>query len=226
MRLGRIDDETTANVGIAPRRRDQRGPQSGRRRLQAAGHAGKLAAQCAHMQQALETAAARHTIVLDGREVRARVETTIEQSYAAMSVPDAAPIVQLVRRAAAALGHDVASAPMGGGCDANVLNGRGFQVANLGTGMRDIHTVKEWLKTTDMVRTAKRSSQMLRLHRTSPRGSLPFGSGEAALTVNPGSLTPGRAPAQSAALRAPFTLPVTVIVPLERRIGAARPGGG
>jgi tripeptide aminopeptidase len=168
MRLGRIDDETTANVGIvAGGGAINVVPNLVRLEGEARSHdAGKLAAQCAHMQQALETAAARHTIVLDGREVRARVETTNEQSYAAMSVPDAAPIVQLVLRAAAALGHDVASAPMGGGCDANVLNGRGFQVANLGTGMRDIHTVKEWLKTTDMVRTAEVIVEMLRLHAT------------------------------------------------------------
>ena len=53
---------------------------------------------------------------------------------------------------------------MGGGCDANVLNRRGFQVANLGTGMRDIHTVKEWLRVSDMVRTAEVIVEMLRLH--------------------------------------------------------------
>ena len=45
-----------------------------------------------------------------------------------------------------------------------MLNGRGFQVANLGTGMRDIHTVKEWLRVSDMVRTAEVIVEMLRLH--------------------------------------------------------------
>jgi len=44
---------------------------------------------------------------------------------------------------------------MGGGCDANILNRRGFEVANLGTGMRDIHTVKEWLDVNDMVFAAE-----------------------------------------------------------------------
>ncbi len=166
MRLGRIDEATTANIGIVT------GggainvvPKLVRLEGEARSHdAGKLAVQCEHMQHALEGAAARHTIVLDGREVRARVESVIERSYDAMDVPDAAPIVQLVLRAAASLGHSVESAPMGGGCDANVLNGRGFQVANLGTGMRDIHTVKEWLRVGDMVRTAEVIVEMLRLH--------------------------------------------------------------
>ena len=166
MKLGRIDDETTANVGIVhggsainvvPNRVCLEG--------EARSHdPAKLAAQCAHMQSALETAAARHAIVVDGDERRARVETVVEQSYDAMNVPDAAPIVRLVLRAAASLGHSVESAAMGGGCDANVLNGRGFQVANLGTGMRDIHTVKEWLRVSDMVRTAEVIVEMLRLH--------------------------------------------------------------
>ena len=165
MRLGRIDDQTTANLGIvAGGSAVNVVPDCVRLEGEARSHdATKLAAQCAHMQQALETAAARHSVVVDGREVRARVESTIEESYAAMDVPDAAPIVRLVLRAAAALGHSVESAPMGGGCDANVLNGRGFQVANLGTGMRDIHTVKEWLRVSDMVRTADVIVEMLRL---------------------------------------------------------------
>ena len=57
---------------------------------------------------------------------------------------------------------------MGGGCDANVLNGRGFQVANLGTGMRDIHTVKEWLRVSDMVRTAEVLLEAIALNAQRP----------------------------------------------------------
>ncbi|HEY6417934.1 MAG TPA: hypothetical protein VIX59_02935 [Candidatus Binataceae bacterium] len=40
-------------------------------------------------------------------------------------------------------------------CDANVLNHRGLVVANLGTGMRDIHTVREWLDVKHMVARAE-----------------------------------------------------------------------
>ncbi len=78
-------------------------------------------------------------------------------------MPDESPIVQLVLRAARAIGASVESAAMGGGCDANVLNRRGFQVANLGTGMQRIHTVHEWLRVSDMVRTAAVIAEMVRL---------------------------------------------------------------
>ncbi|MCC6847601.1 MAG: M20/M25/M40 family metallo-hydrolase [Deltaproteobacteria bacterium] len=169
MRLGRIDEETTANIGLVGGGSAVNVvPKLVRLEGEARSHdEAKLSAQCAAMRSALETAAARHVITVDGRAARARVESTIERSYDAMAVPDAAPIVQLVLRAAATLGHHVESAPMGGGCDANVLNRRGFQVANLGTGMRDIHTVKEWLRVSDMVRTAEVIVEMLRLHAAS-----------------------------------------------------------
>jgi tripeptide aminopeptidase len=165
MRLGRIDEETTANIGlieggaavnIVPKRVRLRG--------EARSHdEGKLTEQTEHMQRCMEDAAARHAVTTDGTTVRARVESTIAREYEHMDVPDDSPIVQLVFRAAAALGAPVTSAPMGGGCDANILNRRGFQVANLGTGMQDIHTVKEWVRVSDMVRTAAVITEMVRL---------------------------------------------------------------
>ncbi len=168
MRLGRIDDETTANVGVI-----QGGvatnviPNQVRLRAEARSHdEAKLTAQCEHMRQCLEEAAARHTVIVDGRSVTARVESSISRSYDRMHVADDAPIVRLAIRAADALGYAVTTAAMGGGCDANVLNRRGLEVANLGTGMQEIHTVKEWLRVSDMVRTAEVIAAMLRLHAT------------------------------------------------------------
>src|SRR5262249_38693628 len=36
-----------------------------------------------------------------------------------------------------------------------VLNRRGFEIVNLGTGMRDIHTTKEWVRVSDMAAAAE-----------------------------------------------------------------------
>jgi tripeptide aminopeptidase len=149
MRLGRIDDETTANLGVVTGGRAVNIiPDEVRIRGEARSHdARKLDAQCAHMRECFEAAAARFP--------GARVEVHIEASYGAMNVPDDAPIMQLVRSAAARVGRTIESAGMGGGCDANILNQRGFEVVNLGTGMREIHTTKEWLKVSDMVAAAE-----------------------------------------------------------------------
>jgi tripeptide aminopeptidase len=149
MRLGRIDAETTANLGVV---RGGRAvniiPDEVVLHGEARSHdVAKLDAQCAHMRTCFEDAAARFP--------GATVTVKITPSYAAMSVPDDAPVMRLVRAAAARAGRSIESAGMGGGCDANILNHRGFEVVNLGTGMREIHTTKEWLKVSDMVAAAE-----------------------------------------------------------------------
>jgi tripeptide aminopeptidase len=167
MRLGRIDELTTANVGVIS---GGTATNVVPNRVRVVGEArshdeGRLAAQSEHMRRCMEEAAARHVLERDGERACARVEAAIARSYERLDVPDDAPIVRLAERAAAALGQAlVARAAMGGGCDANVLNRRGFQVANLGTGMREIHTVKEWIRVSDMVRTAELIVEMVRLH--------------------------------------------------------------
>ncbi len=149
MRLGRLDAETTANLGlISGGRAINIIPDEVRVRGEARSHdPARLDAQIAHMRTCFEEAAARHP--------GARVEVTVETMYEPMMVADDASIMRLLTAAAARTGRTLTSAGMGGGCDANVLNRRGFEVVNLGTGMRDIHTTAEWLRVNDMVAAAE-----------------------------------------------------------------------
>jgi tripeptide aminopeptidase len=73
-----------------------------------------------------------------------------------------------VRAAAAEIGRTIESAGMGGGCDANILNRRGLEVVNLGTGMREIHTTSEWLKVSDMVAAAEVTLATIELSASPP----------------------------------------------------------
>ncbi|HQR40686.1 MAG TPA: M20/M25/M40 family metallo-hydrolase, partial [Blastocatellia bacterium] len=120
MKLGRIDSETTANIGviqggmatnIIPNRVVLQGEA---RSLDDA----KLDAQTAHMCQTLRDAAARHVVVVDGETIRASVEEHVTREYHAMNVPDESTIVQLVIRAANNLNQVVKTLATGGGCDA------------------------------------------------------------------------------------------------------------
>jgi tripeptide aminopeptidase len=157
MKLGRIDDETTANLGvvsggaainIVPKLVELRG--------EARSHSeAKLEAQTEHMRRRFEEAAARHQVTIDGVTTRARVEFRAIREYEAMNVPDGSAIVRLIVAAGERRASRITVTGMGGGCDANILNKRGFEVANLGTGMREIHTVKEWLDVNDMVLAAE-----------------------------------------------------------------------
>ena len=165
MRLGRIDNETTANLGlieggralnIIPNQVIVRGEARSRDNA-------KLERQVAHMIQCFEDAVARHSVTLDGRQFSAGLQYTAHTEYEAMNLPDDAPIVRKVVEAARRAGRVVKPEAMGGGCDANILNRRGFVVANLGTGMRDIHTVREWLNINDMISTTEVTLELIRL---------------------------------------------------------------
>jgi tripeptide aminopeptidase len=165
MRLGRIDSETTANLGlieggralnIIPNQVIVRGEARSR-------DDAKLERQVAHMIQCFEDAVARHSVTLDGRQFSAGLQYTAHTEYEAMNLPEDAPIVRKVVEAARRAGRVVKPEAMGGGCDANILNRRGFVVANLGTGMRDIHTVREWLNINDMISTTEVTLELIRL---------------------------------------------------------------
>ncbi len=81
-----------------------------------------------------------------------------------MDVADDSRVVRLVIEAAARMGLKVETMASGGGCDANIFNKRGIECANLGTGMRAIHTVKEWLDVKDMYASAEMTVEIMRLN--------------------------------------------------------------
>jgi tripeptide aminopeptidase len=72
-----------------------------------------------------------------------------------MELSSESPIVRLVQAAASKLGMQVEAQATGGGCDANIFNKMGLEVANLATGMREIHTVNEWLDLNDLYTSAQ-----------------------------------------------------------------------
>jgi len=130
------------------------------------------------MRECFETAARRHEVHAGSEVHRARVEAEIRRDYDLLNVPADARIVRLVTAAARRLGCEVRVRATGGGCDANVLNGKGLQIANLGTGMREIHTVKEWIDLRDARGAAARWRSLSTCSaRTTPAlgGAWPFG---------------------------------------------------
>jgi tripeptide aminopeptidase len=166
MSLGRIDHETTANIGVI-----EGGmavnivPNSVTLKGEARSHSEeKLERQTEHMLRCLQDAAARHVLEVGGAHFTASVDAKIERDYDRMDVSDGAPIVQLVRAAAKNLRVEITTLATGGGCDANVLNQKGLEVANLSTGMREIHTVKEWLDLKDLNLSAEMVLEVVRLN--------------------------------------------------------------
>jgi tripeptide aminopeptidase len=166
MKLGRIDEETTANIGVI------RGGEATNiitNFVLLKGEARsldeeKLTAQSEHMTRCLKEAAAKYEVTVEGVTTRGRVDAEVSREYSAMDVPDSSRVVQLVINAARRQGLTVKTMASGGGCDANIFNKRGIECANLGTGMRAIHTVKEWLDVKDMYAAAEITLEIMKLN--------------------------------------------------------------
>jgi len=148
MPLGRIDEETTANVGIikggtatniVPDRVEIRAEARSR-------NDDKLVAQIQAMTRALEEAAARHG---------ASVEIEVSRSFSAYNLDENSPLVQRVVSAAEQLGLTPVLIASGGGSDANIFNAGGLAAIALSTGMKDVHTPQETIAVDDMVRSAE-----------------------------------------------------------------------
>ncbi len=166
MKLGRVDEETTANLGVI------QGGLAGNivpdcvvvRGETRSLTVEKLEAQTAHMRERFEGVVAGRSVRVGGRLHQARAEVEVRRQYEVLDVRDDAPIVRLVRAAAAALGRSCRIRATGGGSDANVWASRGLEIANLGCGMHEVHTVNEWIDIKDVVVTAELVLEAVRLN--------------------------------------------------------------
>lgn len=165
MRLGRIDEETTANIGTIE------GGQATNivaRTVIVEGEARshseeKLQAQTRHMLECFEEAARQLTRRIGEEMVVPMVKTEVLGDYPRMAVARDAGIVRLVELAGAALGRPIRVEKAGGGSDANIFNAQGIETVILGTGMNNVHTVEESVKVEDMVKVSELLVEVIRL---------------------------------------------------------------
>jgi tripeptide aminopeptidase len=116
------------------------------------------------MIRCFEEAAGQHQLTLDGTTHRGQVTYQVHRDYDRLFIPEEARIVQLVRHAAHTLGREITLWRTGGASDANFLCAKGLEVANVGTGQREVHTVREYLLLDDMVRSAELVLNTVKLH--------------------------------------------------------------
>ena len=160
MPLGRIDDETTANVGII---RGGAARNIVPEKVEVTAEArsrdeGRMQVQAAHMVAAFREAAARHG---------AQADVTVTEAYRAFNLSPDEPIVHRVMSAALSLGIEPSLEATGGGSDANVFNQHGIMTVNLGVGYENAHSPTERIAIDDLVRAA--DLLLAVLHSPSPR---------------------------------------------------------
>ena len=95
-----------------------------------------------------------------------RLEIQVDSDFRRTHIPDDHPTVSLARKASENLGRKMVTKTSGGGADANIFFEKGIVTGVLGTGMKDMHSMQESVRLDDMVKTTELLLEIIRLHTT------------------------------------------------------------
>jgi tripeptide aminopeptidase len=155
MTYGRIDDETTANIGVI-----NGGTASNvvtekvEMKAEARSHnADKLDKQIEHMNDCFESTCAAWREKTGSDLPRFEVDRGDDYKPVRFTEDDYA--VKLALDSGKSLGWEMSTAIGGGGTDGSVLTHKGIPCVVLGVGMQDVHSTNEYIKVADLEDAAK-----------------------------------------------------------------------
>jgi len=149
---GRIDEETTCNVGlikggiatnIIPPQAILEGEVRSHKKE-------KLDAQTQKIVSAFKEVIA----MTPSKDGSPQVNIDVKDDYPLMYVAEDHPLIRLLQQAGEKLGMAMQLKITGGGSDANIFNQAGIVSVIIGTGMKNVHTCKEYIALQDMVQSA------------------------------------------------------------------------
>ena len=148
MNLLRIDEETTANLGLI---NGGTGTNSVMSELTIYGEArslndNKLNKQISHMAECFKEAAEKYG---------AEVEINIDRVYDAVNIDEEDEVVRLAKKAFANLGIVTYTDSTGGASDVNIYASKGYKAVNLAIGMTNAHSVDEFIKIEDLYNSSR-----------------------------------------------------------------------
>ncbi len=148
MPLGRIDHETTANIG-----QFEGGTQTNivcdRVNILAEARSlipEKMEAQVQKMKAAFETVA---------NQMGGKAEIDVEIMYPGFKFSNGDHVVEVAKRAITSINREAKLETSGGGSDANVIAGFGIPTVNLAVGYEEIHTTNERMPIEELEKTAE-----------------------------------------------------------------------
>ena len=163
-RLGRVDDETSANVGVI-----------------SGGTARNVVPEWCSFTAEVRSHDERKTVAL-AREmlesaafaaslVDCEVESEVRPSFPGYRFRESDVPVRLAATALERVGYTPSYALSGGGADANVFNARGLQCVNLANGMMEIHTPDEHIAVADLEGMVEVTLALVEAARETPPAS-------------------------------------------------------
>lgn len=144
MQLGRIDPETTANVGLIE------GGSSGNivpGNCRVSGEARSV-----DPDKAVETVTAMSDSMLwAASEHGCEVDITTEQLFEGYRLADESSALAVAEASLASRGHEPRRVSTGGGSDANIFNASGFDAVLMANGTYENHTHQEWVPRENLI---------------------------------------------------------------------------
>ena len=143
LRLGRVDDETTANVGLI-----------------SGGTAGNIVPElCTFVAEARSHDERQlgdlvqemlDACAFAASATECELQTELRKSYRGYRFAKGDDVVRLAEQALGSFGHTVTYGLSGGASDANVFNERGLRCLNLTHGVHDFHSPDERIAVADL----------------------------------------------------------------------------
>lgn len=162
MKLGRIDEETTANIGIiSGGRASNIVPDEVRLKGEVRSrNEEKLKKYTEQLKKITEDTA---------QEFKAKAEVKINRKYDCYNLSPHEQVVKIALKAAKDLGLQALLCPSGGGSDANIFNKKGIPSVDLAVGMEKVHTVEEYIPVEEL---KKSTEYILSIIKTVTRGEI------------------------------------------------------
>jgi len=164
MRLGRLDPDSTANIGTFEGGRatnivaDRVVIEAETRSHSEA----TLRNQTAHMQECFRNVLPAFRKEVGGKVIEPKFTATVIREFDAMDIlPQTLPY-QLAFAAGARLGLKMESQSIGGGTNANIYNASGLPAVVIGTGMSEEHTTSEHIAISDLEMSCRFCLEILR----------------------------------------------------------------
>jgi len=154
LKLGRIDPETTCNIGVI----EAGGatnivPNMAWIKGEVRSHDGKKLEKVTRSIVSAFKDVIEEYKRLHREEMLPRLDIHVENEFKRTLIPMDHPVVTLARKAGSNLGRNITPKKTGGGSDANIFFDKGIITGVIGTGMCDIHSVRESIRLEDMVKT-------------------------------------------------------------------------
>lgn len=166
IRIGRIDEETTANIGVIEGGKATNVVPS---LVTVAGEVRshspeKLKEETQRIVQSFERQIQEYREAFPSEDGLPRLDVEVRQDFSLLEIPEDHPVILLAREAASGLGRKLEAKTSGGGSDANIFFDHGIVMGIVGTGMKDVHTVRESIRLDDMVECVELLLEIIRLH--------------------------------------------------------------